>query len=183
MAYLYQNALHVVSRAGDAGHLIDLTAPSGSAAPLDLTAGAHTTLAVPVPAATYRPTTYTKAGEAPRIVFRTLHGPIWQIERDTLNAINLTGAANAPNAAGSPSAVAVAATVHILYRGFDGTVNDIFDDGHVWSTQQVCSDVAASDPTAYVDELGHAAASFRTSQGRIRVARFVNGNWQCEDTV
>jgi len=71
----------------------------------------------------------------------------------------------------------VADTVHILYRGTDGTVNEIYDDGGAWKMRPVCAD-AASDPSAYVDELGHATASFVTGTGGIRVARFVNGNWR-----
>jgi len=76
------------------------------------------------PAATYRPTTYTEDG-APRIVFRALRGAIWQIERDTLAATDLTTASNTPLAAGSPSAV-FSTEPHIIYRGRTGRVIDLF---------------------------------------------------------
>lgn len=73
-----------------------------------------------------------------------------------------------------------AGTARILYRGIDGTVHEIFDDGGVWRSGRVCAD-ASSDPSAYVDERGHAAATFRASNGPIRIARFVKGQWMCED--
>ncbi len=178
--YFYQNALHVVSRAGKDGHLLDMAAPSGSATQ-DITAGARVAGAGAVPAATYRPAVYTRSLQAPRIVFRAVRGAIWQIERDTLNAIDLTRLASASKCTGSPSAVA-ADTVHILYKGIDGGVHEIYDDGGTWRTRPVCGD-AASDPTAYIDDLGHAAASFTTRSGRIRVARFFQGKWSCEDAT
>src|SRR5262249_44549081 len=178
-AYGYQNALHVVARSRDAGHLFDFTAPAGSA-PQDLTAASHAANGQ-TPAATYRPTTYARAGEAPRIVFRALRGHIWQIARDTLNATDLSAAATAPTAAGSPSAVA-ADTARIVYRATAATIHEICDDRGTWRTRSVCADApAVSDPTAYVDETGNAAATFRLMNGAIRVARLINGVWTCED--
>jgi hypothetical protein len=178
-AYAYQNALHIVSRSRDAGHLFDFVAPAGAALQ-DLTAASHGPDGQ-TPAATYRPATYVRTGEAPRIVFRALRGHIWQIERDTLIARDLSAAASAPTAAGNPTAV-VAGTPHILYRGIDGTIHEIFDDGGLWRSRRICADaVAASDPVAYVDEHGHAAATFRTMSGPIRVVRFANGRWTCQD--
>jgi GH25 family lysozyme M1 (1,4-beta-N-acetylmuramidase) len=179
-SYVHQNAFHVVSRSRDAGHLFDFTAPN--AAPQDLTAASHDANGHSPPAATYRPATYTRRGQAPRIVFRALRGHIWQIERDTLNATDLSAAANAPNAAGSPTAVA-ADTVHILYHGIDGRINEIFDDGGAWRTRQVCSAAAASDPTAYIADGASPAAAFRKLNGGIHIARFVNGAWTCEDAT
>jgi Glycosyl hydrolases family 25 len=181
IAYVLQNAVHVICRSRDAGHLFDF-APGG-AAPQDLTATSHGPDGQ-TPVATYRPATYTRTGQAPRIVFRALRGHIWHIERDTLTARDLSAAAApAPTAAGSPTAVA-ASTVHILYRGIDGAIHDIFDDRGAWRWRRVCPDaVAASDPRAYVDERGHAAATFRTVGGPIHLARFVNGVWTCEDAT
>jgi carboxypeptidase C (cathepsin A)/GH25 family lysozyme M1 (1,4-beta-N-acetylmuramidase)/subtilisin family serine protease len=180
--YVYDGALHIVSRAGEDGHLLDFSTPSG-AAPVDLTAGAH---GVNVPAATYRPATYVKTGQAPRIVFRGLRGHIWQIERDTLNATDLsaashtpTGVGDGPVAAGNPSCAA-AAIVHILYRAPDGSINDIREDGAGFRTEVVAQE-AAADPTAYVDQNGQAAVSFRAMNGRVRMARFINNNWMVED--
>jgi hypothetical protein len=175
-AYLHQNVLHVVSRGGTDGHLIDMTSPAGAVPTLDLTAAAHNH----PPAATYRPSSYTPAGAAARIVFRGLKGPIWQIERDTLVATDLTTAAGAPLAAGSPSALFLGAT-HILYRALDNSIQEIFDDSGTWKTRSVCNG-AAADPSAYIDERGQAAVSFLADTGTIRVARLVNGTWQCENT-
>ena len=180
-AYTYQNVLHIVSRSRADGHLYDFSAPANGALPQDLTAASHSTDGVTPPAATYRPTTYTPSSGAPRIVFRGLQGPIWQIERDTLVATNLSAASGAPIAAGNPTAV-VANTIHIFYRQADGTVTEIFADGSSWKTRPVCSN-AASDPSAFVDELGHAAVSFRAADGAIWFAQFVNGAWKCENAT
>lgn len=178
-AYVHQNALHIVSRSRDAGHLFDFVA-GGGAAPQDLTAASRPADGQ-TPAATYRPTTYTRSGQAARIVFRALRGQIWEIERDTLAARSLGAAAAAPIAAGSPTAV-VGQAVHILYRSVDGRIHEIFDDAGAWRSRQVCPDaVAVSDPSAYIDERGHVAATFRTTSGPIHLARFVNGRWTCQD--
>ena len=73
--------VHVVGRAGDAGHLADATLKgawqSGSAwsrAADDATAAAG------APAATYQPATYTDADGSVHIVFRALRGEIHQID-------------------------------------------------------------------------------------------------------
>ncbi len=181
VAYTHQNELHFVSRRGGNGHLIDFRAGAGGV-PADLTATARDSAGHPPPAATYRPATYTPVGKAPRIVFRAVRGDIWQIERDTLLAKDLSlDTGHAPPAAGSPAAVVTNQT-HVFYRTMDGTIIDIFDDVGVWRRRNVCAD-AAADPTAFVDSLGHAAVSFRAINGTIRVARFVNGAWKCENAT
>jgi GH25 family lysozyme M1 (1,4-beta-N-acetylmuramidase)/V8-like Glu-specific endopeptidase len=172
--YIQGGALHIVSRAGMDGHLLDFSAQAG--APVDLSAGAH---GVNVPAATYRPATYTQAGQASRIVYRAIHGHIWQIERDTLNALDLSVASGAPAAWGSPSCV-VAGRVSIVYRGVDEVINEIFQDRGAWRTRQVAPD-AAADPVAFLDQYGHAAVSFRALNGRVRLARCANNAWAIED--
>jgi GH25 family lysozyme M1 (1,4-beta-N-acetylmuramidase) len=182
VAYMYQNVFHFVSRAGSAGHLMDSSRARAGGVPDDLTATARDSTGHPPPAATYRPATYTPVGKAPRIVFRAVRGDIWQIERDTLLAKNLSlDAGHAPSAAGSPTAL-VTDRAHVFYRTMDGTIVDIFDDAGVWHRQNVCTG-AAADPTAFVDSLGHAAVSFRAMNGAIRVARFVSGAWKCEDAT
>jgi GH25 family lysozyme M1 (1,4-beta-N-acetylmuramidase)/V8-like Glu-specific endopeptidase len=174
--YAYGGVLHIVSRAGTDGHLLDFSTPAGAAAPIDLTTNAH---GVNVPAATYRPAIYSQAGHAPRVVFRALRGHIWQIERDTLNAMDLSAAAGAPTASGTPSCV-VAGAVHVLYRSTSGSVNEIYEEGGLWRSRVVTTD-AAADPTAFLDQYGHAAVSFRAMNGRVRVARCVNNTWVVED--
>jgi GH25 family lysozyme M1 (1,4-beta-N-acetylmuramidase)/V8-like Glu-specific endopeptidase len=176
VCYIYGGALHVVSRAGTDGHLLDFSSPAGGPAPVDLTANAH---GVHVPSATYRPATYGQAGQAPRIVFRALRGHIWQIDRGTFDATDLSAASGATTASGSPSC-AVAGGVHILFRDTTCSISEIYDDRGVWRSRFVASN-AAADPTAFLDEYGHAAVSFRAMNGRIRVARCVNDTWILED--
>jgi hypothetical protein len=182
VAYFHQNELHVVSRGGVDGHLVDLVNAGPASTHVDLTATAHDAGGQAPPAATYRPAIYTPAGGAPRIVFRAVRGNIWQIERDTLVAKNLSvDAGHAPPSAGSPTAV-VADKVHVLYRTMDGVIIGMFDDAGVWRRFNVCAD-AAADPAAFLDSLGRAAVSFRTTDGAVRVAKFVNGAWKCEDAL
>lgn len=158
---------------------MDWTAPAGGSAPADLTTASHTAGGVPLPAATYRPASYTLAGKAPRIVFRAVRGDIWQIERDTMAARNLSlEAGHAPPAAGSPTAIAKE-QAHVLYRTLDGTIIDMFDDAGVWRRRDACT-LAAGDPTAFIDSFGHIGVSFRATDGTVRVARLVNGAWKCE---
>jgi GH25 family lysozyme M1 (1,4-beta-N-acetylmuramidase) len=184
-AYAHENSLHVVSRGDMHGHLFDLTDIGGP--PKDLTASARAT-AGPVPAATYRPSVYASASGAPRIVFRALRGDIWQIERDTLNATNLsTTAGHAPPAVGRPSAI-VSDTTHIFYRAFDplgeDTIVEMFDDAGTWRRRSIrCDAVLAADPTGFVDANGQTAVSFRTTDGAIHVATLSRGAWVCEETA
>ena len=135
------------------------------------------------PAATYRPSVYTPGAGAPRIVFRALRGDLWEIERDTLVARNLTTAAGAPKAAGSPSAVFAGGVMHALYRTRDGRIIDLFATATGFAQQQVpCTVDAAADPTAYIDG-GNAAVTFRASDGTIQRAELAGGNWTCADTT
>ena len=189
VAYLHQNVLHFVSRAGGDGHLIDSYRAGAGGSSDNLTATARDNAGHPPPAATYRPATYTPTGRVARIVFRAVRGDIWQIERDTLNATNLRATAVdasnaggvAPAAVGSPTAIFVGVP-HIFYRTVTGRIIDLFGDINNLRWREVCID-AAADPTAFVDRLGHAAVSFRAIDGTIRVARFVNGTWMCENAT
>jgi len=174
VAYVYQNALHVVARAGPDGHLVDIFKGDGGRPFEDFTTTAADTNGQSPPAATYRPTTFTPPGAAPRIVFRGVRGAIWLVERDTLAAKNLTALANAPLAAGSPSAV-FTDRCHIVYRGTNGAINEIFDDAGTWRTG-IVSAFGAADPTAYVDTNGNAAVSFVANDG-VHAVRLVNGAW------
>ncbi|MBI4774504.1 MAG: hypothetical protein HY788_10050 [Deltaproteobacteria bacterium] len=183
VAYEHGNALHAVSRAGGDGHLFDL-----NPAMVDLTATARDAQNQPPPVATYRPAAYTPAGQATRIVFRALRGPIWQIERDTLRARNLSalavkatgdgaGTPGAPNAAGSPTAVATD-TQRVFYRAVDGAIIEIFDDAGTVKWREVCAS-AAADPTAFVTPTGP-QVTFRGQDGSIRLSRLENDAWVCE---
>jgi len=181
--YRHQNVTRVVGRAGEDGHLLEFSRDGSAPLGTDLTnastdgGGAHP------PAATYRPSVYTPGGGAPRIVFRALRGELWEIERDTLVARNLTTAAGAPKAAGSPSAVFVSGAMHTLHRTKDGRIIDLFATATGFDSQEVPCDVrAAADPTAYVDG-GNVAVTYRAIDGTIHRAELVGGAWTCEDTA
>jgi GH25 family lysozyme M1 (1,4-beta-N-acetylmuramidase) len=188
VAYEYSNGLHIVARARATGHLIDMFRRGGVAVNDDLTATARDDQNNVPPAATYRPATYTRRGGAVSIVFRALHGPIWLIERDTLRARNLgalavkekgsgVGLPGAPNAAGSPTALATD-TSRVFYRTADGTVIEVFDDSGTAKWREVCAG-AAADPTAYADREG-VKVTFRAKDGSIRLARLANDVWICD---
>lgn len=185
IAYLQDGAVHVLSRAEDAGHLYDLYPSAGVAKADDLTALARDASGQPPPAATYRPSTYTPRGAAPRIVFRALRGAIWQIERDSLRASNLAAAAvwesgggpsatGAPLAAGSPTALFVDVP-RIAYRARDSELIEIYISaaGPRW---RVIGTGAAADPTMAVDTVG-GFLTFRSEDGSIVLMRLANGSW------
>ena len=181
--YRHQNVSRVVGRAGSQGHLVEFSRNGSVPVSTDLTAtttaggGAHP------PAATYRPSVYTPDAGAPRIVFRALRGDLWEIERDTLVARNLTAAAQAEKAAGSPSAVFVGGAMHALYRTKDGRVFDLFSTATGFASQEVPCDVrAAADPTAYTDG-GNVAVTYRAVDGTIHRAELAGGTWSCVDTA
>ena len=188
IAYQHASALHVVSRAGHDGHLIDLYRVGGVARHDDITAAAHDANGRSPPPATYRPATFARPNEAPRIVFRALRGAIWSIERDTLRAQDLaaaavnvgSGAAGAPRAGGSPTAIATD-TARVFYRTVDGTIIEISDNRAAVTWREVCAG-AAADPVAFADAEGP-KVTFRAEDGSIRVARLADGAWVCESAI
>jgi GH25 family lysozyme M1 (1,4-beta-N-acetylmuramidase) len=188
IAYQHANDLHIVSRAGTDGHLVELCRASGIARHDDITATAHDADGRSPPPATYRPTTFARPNEAARIVFRARRGAIWLVERDTLRAQNLaaaavnaaSGVAGAPRAAGSPTAIA-SDTARVFYRAVDGTIIEISDNRTTVAWREVCTG-AAADPMAFVDAEGP-KVTFRAEDGSIQVARLANGAWICESAT
>ena len=181
--YRHQNVTRVVGRAGSDGHLVEFSRDGSIPLGTDLTATSTDAGGAHPPAATYRPSVYTPDAAAPRIVFRALRGDLWEIERDTLVARNLTAAAQAAQAAGSPSAVFAGGVMHTLYRTKDSRVIDLFATATGFASREVpCSVRAAADPTAYIDG-GNVAVTYRGVDGTIHRAEPVNGAWTCEDTA
>jgi hypothetical protein len=180
--YRHENVTRVVGRAGSDGHLVEFSHNGSIPVSTDLTAASTAEGGGPTPAATYRPSVYTPEGAAPRIVFRALRGDLWEIERDSLVARNLTAAAQAVHAAGNPSAVFAGGVMHTLYRAKDGRVIDLFATATGFDSREVpCTVGAAADPTAYIDG-GHVAVTYRAVDGTIKRAELVNGAWTCADT-
>jgi hypothetical protein len=188
IAYQHTNDLHIVSRAGTDGHLIDLYRINGITRHDDITATAHDADGRSPPPATYRPATFARPNEAPRIVFRARRGAIWLVQRDTLRAHDLaaaavnagTGTAGAPRAAGSPTAIATD-TMRVFYRAVDGKIIEISDNRTTVSWREVCIG-AAADPVAFADAEGP-KVTFRADDGSIRVARLANGAWVSESAT
>jgi GH25 family lysozyme M1 (1,4-beta-N-acetylmuramidase) len=188
IAYQHANDLHIVSRAGTDGHLIDLHRAGGIARQDDITATAYDADGRSPPPATYRPATFARPNEPPRIVFRARRGAIWLIERDTLRAQDLaaaavnvgSGVAGAPRAAGSPTAIATDAA-RVFYRTGDGTIIEISDNHTTVAWREVCAG-AAADPVAFADAEGP-KVTFRAEDGSIRVARLADGAWVCESAT
>jgi GH25 family lysozyme M1 (1,4-beta-N-acetylmuramidase) len=188
IAYQHANDLHIVSRAGTDGHLIDLHRAGGTATHDDITATAHDADGRSPPPATYRPAVFARPNEAPRIVFRARRGAIWSIQRDTLRAQDLaaaavnarSGVAGAPRAAGSPTAVATDAA-RVFYRTVDGAIIEISDNRTTVAWREVCGG-AAADPVAFADAEGP-RVTFRAEDGSIRVVRLADGAWVCESAT
>jgi GH25 family lysozyme M1 (1,4-beta-N-acetylmuramidase) len=188
IAYQHARDLHIVSRAGTDGHLIDLHRTGGIAGHDDLTATARDADGRSPPAATYRPAVFARPNEAPRIVFRARRGAIWSIQRDTLRAQDLaaaavnadSGVAGAPRATGSPTAIATD-TARVFYRTVDGAIIEISDNGKTVAWREVCAG-AAADPVAFADADGP-KVTFRAEDGSIRIAWLADGAWACESVT
>ena len=181
--YRHENVTRVVGRAGPDGHLVEFSRDGSIPVGTDLTAASTDGGGAHPPAATYRPSVYTPDAAAPRIVFRAVRGDIWEIERDTLVARNLTAAAQASHSAGSPSAVFAGGVMHTFYRTKDGRLIDLFATATGFEARDVpCNVEAAADPAAYVDG-GNVAVTYRAVDGTIQRAELVNGAWTCADTA
>src|SRR5262249_17494707 len=149
VVYVTNGVVHVTGRAGVEGHLYDLWNPGTGWRKDDLTALGRD-LAPRMPAATYSPCVYeTTAGVG--IVFRAVGGNLWLIDRTSPAPTNLMDATHAHLAAGHPSCFVLHNEPHILYRGSDKLIYDIWLHGGTWRVQPVCAAKAAADPVAASD--------------------------------
>jgi GH25 family lysozyme M1 (1,4-beta-N-acetylmuramidase) len=183
VVYVSQGAVHVIGRAGVDGHLYDVWFDGSRWNNEDTTALAQAALPFQVPAATYSPCVYeTWSGVG--VVFRGVRGDLWLFERNRNIVTNLTEATGAKSAAGHPTCFVMNFPVgqeqHIVYRGTDRLIYDIFNSLHdsSWHVQQVCPEIAAADPAVSSDGAAPLVA-FRASNGIIQTAQLDGTIWIC----
>jgi hypothetical protein len=71
---------------------------------------------------------------------------------------------------------------HIVYRGSDKLIHEIFLDGLTWKTRTICTSEAAADPVASANTtIG--AVVFRTVDGVIQLAQYDGTAWNCAPSV
>ena len=170
---------HVVGRLGTSGELFELAPGSRGWQATNLTR-----LVTPgVPAATYSPAIY-HGGTETFVVYRALRGQLWQIATGAHRAVNLSAAAaGSVRAAGHPACFVLGDEVHVVYRGTDQNIYELYGRGAAWSGRRLpCPGLAASDPACVADGRG-ALAAVRGADGMVRVLRFDGSAWTCTDTV
>ena len=178
--YVTQGVVHVVGRVDTDGHLFDLCLDGAVWKKDDIISLARD-LAPNMPAATYSPCAYeTSAGVA--IVFRAVGGDIWVITRSDNAPTNVTAAAHAKSAAGHPTCFVLNDKPHIVYRGNDRLIYDIWLDGGVWHVGQICTAQAAADPVATTNGT-IVLAAVRARDGIIHAAQFDGTIWTCAPTT
>jgi hypothetical protein len=178
--YVTRGVVHVVGRVDMDGHLFDLWLHGGAWKKDDITSLARD-LAPNMPAATYSPCVYeTSAGVA--IAFRAVGGNIWVITRGDNAPTNVTAAAHAKSAAGPPTCFVLNDKPHIVYRGNDRLIYDIWLDGGMWHVSQICIAQAAADPVATTNGT-IALAAVRAHEGIIYAALFDGTVWTCTPTT
>src|SRR5207249_4735202 len=97
------------------------------------------------------------------VVYRGADGQIHELFLSTKAGgkwahANLSAQANAPKAAGDPDAYVLSKTQHVVYRGADGQIHELFLDakpgskwGHATPSAEANAPRADSDPSAYAE--------------------------------
>ena len=176
-----EGAIHVVGRVFQEGHLVDVKNDGASGWTADeITDNAR--MSDPnFPAATYSPFVYSNTS-GQFIVFRAVRGDLWSLTMAPAAAkyqsANLTQASGGVACIGHPSGFVLNDIPHIVYRGVDKLIHEIWLDGLTWSTRSVCAVEAAADPVASANATAGAVA-FRTVDGVIQLAQFSGTSWSC----
>jgi GH25 family lysozyme M1 (1,4-beta-N-acetylmuramidase) len=178
--YLLEGAVHLVGRVGTDGHLMDVWSDGVTWHNDDLTVLGRASAAA-MPAATYTPTVANVAATA-WVVFRGVRGELWAIKRDDNSAVNLTQATNGQLALGHPAAFTFGTDQpHVIYRGADHLIHDIWLESGQWHMQEVCQDLAAADP-AVAGNGSSAVVAIRAMDNALHVAQFDGTGWTCTAT-
>ena len=173
--FVSQGTLHLISRAGLEGHLVDARVDGHTVTTRDLTAEGGAT------AATYQPAPYAASDGAVRIVFRALRGGIHQLHADTAAEENLSQlSGGAPTCAGSPAAFVLNGVAHVVFRRPDGRLHEISgNDAGGWRHAQLpCDEPAAADPAASVITEG-AFVVYRGRSGFFHELALADAGWTC----
>ena len=186
--YVTQGVAHVVGRAGLDGHLFDVWFDGAAGWKNDdVTALARANFPG-MPAATYSPSVYEDSSGV-GIVFRGVGGDLWVVNRSPSVAFpagnaptNLTLATFSQPAAGNPTSFVLNNEPHVVYRGINGLIYDIWRHGGTWGVQQVSAEKAAADPAATTNgTIGVVAV--RAANGIIQAAQFDGTKWTSAPTI
>jgi hypothetical protein len=179
VSYLSGGNVHSVGRVGTDGHLADFWRDAGDWQWLDMMDHATDEKNQAPPAATHRPCVWNSGDGNARIVYRALRGDLWQIERDSLGAVNLSAAStnDTPTATGSPAAfLGPDGAPHVVFRSLDGRINDLHLDGGQWKCDDTgCVARAAADPS-YDGESG---VTFLSTTGVVNKLVLELAGWRC----
>lgn len=173
--YVTQGVPHVVGRVDRDGDLYDLS-PNGSGGwNHDNVSALARDLAPALPAATYSPCAYETSGGV-GIVFRGVGGHLWLINRSDNSPTDLTATTQAPVATGHPSCFVLQDMPHIVFRGIDKLIREIWLESGSWHLQQVCDATTAADPVATTNGT-IALVGVRGTDGMIYEAQFDGSSW------
>jgi len=178
--YVTGGVPHVVGRVDLDGDLLDVWQEGGNWRHDNVSELARD-LAPAMPAATYSPCAYETSGGV-GIVFRGVGGHLWLVNRSDNSPTDLTATTQAPVATGHPSCFVFQDKPHIVFRGVDRLVHEIWLESGSWHLQQVCDATAAADPVATTDGT-LAMVAFRGSDGTIYASQFDGTGWSCGQTA
>lgn len=168
--YVTGGTPHIVHRSVNDGFVWDIWYENGAWQSLNLSEKA------PVPAATYRLTSFTAADGATVIVYRTVGGALWTLRRDTLEGVNISNASIAPTAIGGPTAFALGSKQYVVFRDVDGHIQAITIDGTTVRCDDTGGMIAASDPVSRVS-VGVAAVVYLGADGTLSELTFDGVAW------
>ena len=179
--YVTAGAVHLIGRVSDDGHLLDVWQDAhGSWRADDVTTLARVHCPV-LPAATYSPCAF-ETPDGVGIVFRGVGGSLWVVRRRDNAATNLTAAAQSVAAAGHPSCFVMHDKPHVVYRGTDQRLYEIWPDAGAWKVQPICTAKTAADPAAVTDGKT-AMVAVRAMDGTILAPTFDGSRWICDVTI
>jgi hypothetical protein len=159
----------------DDGDLLDLWPDGSGGWKQDNVSALARDLAAAMPAATYSPCAYETTNGV-GIVFRVVGGHVWVVTRNDNAPTDLTSASQAQPAAGHPTCFVLQDKSHIVYRGVDNLIYEIWLEGGAWHSQPVCTAAAAPEPVATANgTIGLVGG--RGADGMIYAAQFDGASW------
>jgi GH25 family lysozyme M1 (1,4-beta-N-acetylmuramidase) len=178
-------AIHMVGRVFQEGHLVDAKSDGAGGWTAEEVTDQARIIDPNFPAATYSPFVYSDTS-GHFIVFRAAGGDLWTLtlapQAARFQSTNLTQASSAVACIGHPHAFVLNGVAHVIYRGKDKLVYEIWLDGLTWKTRSVCAVKAAADPVSAANATA-ASVVFRDVDGVLRRAQFNGTAWTCAPAV
>jgi GH25 family lysozyme M1 (1,4-beta-N-acetylmuramidase) len=187
--YISATIIHLVGRVYQDGQLFYLTFDGTNwSPPEDITLGVQH-LAPTLYAATCSPCIFeTTRGLA--VVYRAVRGDLWVVPRGGDAPVNLMVATRTPAAgrasaaSGHPTCFVLRDIPHVVYRGVDGQIRDMWLDAGNWQVRLLCpgdANKAAADPVATANGTT-AYVVYRGTDEQIHTASFDGTTWTCNTT-